>query len=139
MTAVLLLLAILAGAVASAILLVPRLPRASESARASAEAERAARLELDADVERCHAELETDKLQSQRDAEDAARSQVPGRGVGVQRSERGERRPEGRATHRNGWRDAREDDVRHTRLWSLVCDVRRISRKDTGLGRPVPV
>src|SRR5919106_2569300 len=47
MTAALILLALLVGVSVSAMLLVPRLRRAIDAARASAEAERAARLELE--------------------------------------------------------------------------------------------
>jgi DNA recombination protein RmuC len=61
MTAALILLALAAGATASAIVLVPRLRRALDAARVSAEAARAANLELEA----AH-------LQSQRDAKHAA-------------------------------------------------------------------
>jgi DNA recombination protein RmuC len=61
MTAALVILALLAGAATSAILLVPRLRRAADAARVCAEAERGARLELEAA-----------RRQARRDAEHAA-------------------------------------------------------------------
>lgn len=73
MTLALFVLGLLAGAAAFAIVLVPRLRSAIDSARVAMEAERAASIELKAAAERHQAELEAARMQAVREAEHAAR------------------------------------------------------------------
>jgi DNA recombination protein RmuC len=72
-TLALFVLGLLAGAAGLAILIVPRLRRAIDSARAATEAERAASIQLRAASERHETELEAARVQSLREAEHAAR------------------------------------------------------------------
>src|SRR5215204_3715579 len=73
MTLAFFLLGLLAGAAVLAIVLVPRLRSAIDSASVASEVERAASIELKAAAERHRAELDGARQQALREAEHAAR------------------------------------------------------------------